>query len=1071
MKKKRFKFFTFNDLQYRLNVLKKMKLISFFLLVGLMQAFAVPSNLLQQSDVTGKVVDNVGVPIPGVSIMIKGTTRGAITNADGIYELTGVNQNDVLIFSFVGMKTVEVAATSAVIDVTMEEEAIDILEVVAIGYGTVRKSDLTGSVGTVTSEELTSVPITTIEQGLQGRLAGVAITQNSSAPGGGISVKIRGNTSILNGSEPLYVIDGFPVTGQSQFNTSSGTGLVKSSSSGGEEEYTVALNPLSTINPSDIESIEVLKDASAAAIYGVRGANGVILITTKRGKKGAPTVSFDMYLGTQSVAKKIDMMNAQEYMGIWNAAENNAGHPDLFTGPAPYDMDWQDEVLRNAFMQNYQLGISGGTDAVQYSISGGYFDQQGIIKGSGFERASLRVNLDIQAGEKLKFGNSLNISRSKNNSAYTEGESRNGTMSVALEMSPILPVYQPNGDYSSNRHMAAYSVPDAQGNLNPVALVNEQSDQAINTRILGTVFGEYSIIDDLKFKVSLGADIESRDRHTYRTSEFVWDNPLARADVSGVQRSSLLNENTLNYDKTFGDHTISALAGFTVQKEKEEYRQIISQGMASDATTSYDLGGGSIPAQVASAYAEFSIVSLIGRINYNYASRYLLTATLRRDGSSKFAKGNEWANFPSVAAAWRINNESFMSNVSFISNLKLRAGYGTVGNQELPSYQSLALLQSANYNFGTGTVVSGFAPYRVAVPNLTWELTSQLNFGLDLSLLGNRVNLTADYYIKKTKDLLLNVILPETSGIREPSVQNLGEMENKGFEFSLDGIIISTADFSWRLGGNFSANKNEVTSLGEENIYGDLSFESSRASFAGGVLSSYITVGQPIGVFEGYETDGLYRTDDEAAAGQEAQPGVEAGMVRYVDVDGSGGPITAADRTELGSPWPDFIYGISTNLQYKNFELRAFFQGQKGGLVYNMMRRFNTSVTRGQNMLAERGDYWTPENTGAKWSKPTTVTPTVGGAGTLGESDWFLEDASYLRMREITLSYNLPQQFLGGIVGGSVYVTGQNLFTITKYTGYNPDTNGRSGSQGSFGYDVSSYPLAKAYILGVKLNF
>jgi TonB-linked SusC/RagA family outer membrane protein len=409
------------------------------------------------------------------------------------------------------------------------------------------------------------------------------------------------------------------------------------------------------------------------------------------------------------------------------------------------------------------------------------------------------------------------------------------------------------------------------------------------------------------------------------------------------------------------------------------------------------------------------------------------------------------------------------NTTNFIDNLKLRAGYGFVGNQELPSYRSLALLQSTNYNLGEGSIVSGLSPLRVAVPNLTWEITNQTNIGLDVSLFESRFNFTVDYYIKKTEDLLLEVSLPETSGILDPSVQNLGEMENIGWEFSTDGVIIDNNDFSWNLGLNLSTNKNEITSLGNSEVFGDLSFIVAQPTFSGSTARSYVRLGEPIGVFWGYKTDGLYRTQAEADAGQAIQSGVIPGMVRYVDVN-EDGVLDDEDRTVLGSPFPDMIYGLSSSLSYKDFEFRFFLQGQKGGSVYNMMRRFNTSVARGQNVLRERGDYWTPQNPDAAWPTPNSNPPLVDGQANLGDSDWYLEDASYLRLREVTLTYNFPENMLGRI-GGAVYVTGQNLFTITDYTGYNPDTNGRSQIKGSFGYDVSSYPMSQTYLIGLKLDF
>ncbi len=1020
-----------------------------------------------QTNVTGKVTGVDGAGLPGTTITIQGTTQGTLTGDGGNYSISVPDGAGNLEVKSYGFKTQIVAINGrSVINVTLEDDTRTLSEVVVVGYGTVLKSDLTGSVSSLTSDQLNSQPITSLEQGLQGKIAGMLVTSNSSAPGGGISVKIRGATSILNGSEPLYVIDGFPVTGQSQFSTSAGRGFDSSTGS----DYTVNQNPLASLNPSDIESIEVLKDASAAAIYGVRGANGVVLITTKRGKQGAPKVSYNGYAGVQSVANRIEMMNAQEYQDIYNTWALAGSQPAVFTGTPANDTDWQDQIFRDALIQNHQLSINGGSNAVQYNLSTSFFNQDGVIKGSDYERYSLRLNLDYNVSKRLKFGNSLNVSRSINNAAETEGETTNGITSIAIRQSPILPVYLPDGSYATHDDLPT-TVPDAQGSLNPVAFINEFSDNNVITRILGNVFGEYLITDDLKFKISVGADAENRDRHVYRTSRFNKTNATNSANVSSVNRLSLLNENTLNYTKAFGNHKLTALAGYTVQKETEEYRLVTAQGFATDITGPYNLGGGSVVPGVDSRYAEFSILSFLGRVNYNYDDRYLITVTGRRDGSSKFAADGKWAFFPSLAGAWKISNEKFMENVDLFSNLKLRIGWGKVGNQELPTYSSLALLQSSPYNFG-GTTVNGFSPFRVPVPNLTWEISTQTNVGLDVSFLEGRLNVTADYYNKVTDDLLLEVQLPETSGILEPSVQNLGSMQNKGWEFAFNGVLVNATDFVWNLGFNISANKNLVTSLGDPAVVGegDQSYLLPRPTFAGETPYSYVTVGEPLGVFYGYKTDGLYRSQAEVDAAEGLRgPNLYPGAVRFVDIDGDGA-ITPDDRTVLGSPFPDFIYGFNTSLNYKALELRVFFQGQKGGMVYNTMRGFNTSVGRGQNLLRERMDSWTTENPDAVYPVLIANAPALEGTANIGNSDFYLEDASYLRMREVTLTCSLPKNFLG-VVNGAVYVTGQNLITLTDYTGYNPDTNGRANVRGSFGWDVSPYPLAKTVLVGIKLNF
>lgn len=1027
-----------------------------------------------QNTISGKVVGEDGEGLPGATILAEGTSSGTVTDMDGKYSLEIPANSSTLVISYIGYETQNISIDGrSVIDIAMKIDAETLGEVIVVGYGTQRKSDLTGSVGQLSAEKLNSQPITTMEQGLQGRVAGVKITSNSGAPGGGMSVQIRGVTSILNGSEPLYVIDGFPVSGQSQFSTNSGRG----SNDDGSANYTVPQNPLAAINPADIQSIEILKDASAAAIYGVRGANGVVLITTKRGQTGAPKVSYNGYRGVQSVSKKVDMMNAQQYQDIYN--ENAANSivdgvstpaPVVFTEAPEHDTDWQDQIFREAIIQNHQVSVNGGTEAVQYMASGSYFDQEGIIKGSNFTRYALRLNLDIKANDKLKFGTSTNISRVNNDAVETEGEVGGSVTQNALGMAPILPVYNPDGTYTSHDQLPG-NVPEAEGDRNPIANINEFSDVSLTNRILSTVFAEYTIIPDLKFRVSLGTDIENRSRRIYTTVDKVTSNSTNRAVVSNVDRISYLNENTLNYNKQFGDHRISLLGGFTAQREIEEYGSITARDFATDITTSYNIGGGSEVPSVESSYGEFSIASFLARANYNFMDKYLITATVRRDGSSKFAEGNKWATFPSIGAAWNISNEAFASSATDIfNNMKVRIGWGQTGNQELAAYRSLALLKSTPYNWG-GSNVNGFSPNRISVDGLTWEITTMTNIGVDLSAFKSRVNLTFDYYIKQTEDLLLEVQLPNTSGITEPSVQNIGEMENKGFELTMDAVLVETPDLSWDFGFNFTKNSNEITSLGSAAEIGegaDPSYFLPRTTFSGSAPVGWVTVGQPIGVFYGYKTDGLYRS--EAEASQSLKENTLPGDLRYVDVDGNG-EIDADDRTVIGSPHPDFIYGFNTSVKYKDFSLRFFFQGQSGGVVWNGMRRFSNGISRGSNVLAERADYWTPENPDAVWPTPRqNRSPARGGGGDMGESDFFLEDASYLRMREVTLTYNFPDEFLGKLAG-SVYVTGQNLLTVTGYKGYNPDTNARANVRGSFGYDISSYPLAKTWLLGVKLNF
>lgn len=965
--------------------------------------------------VTGSVVDENGEPLPGATITVENAAAGTVSDIDGNFSIE-VDEGAVLVVSFIGYRTKRITVTNqSQIEIAMELDDTALEEVVVVGYGTVKKSDLTGSVSQVKSKEINAFPTTNVMQAISGRAAGVQVIQNNGAPGAGISVRIRGTNSIQGGNEPLYVIDGFPYSG----------------------------NP-TNLNNFDIESIEVLKDASATAIYGSRGANGVVLITTKQGKEGSSRVDLETSYSIQSIRKKLDLMNGTEYAGLQNIQAMNDNIPLYFTEQEVagfgQGFDWQDLIFQTAPILSTSLNVSGGNSKTKYSIAGSFFGQEGIIKGSDYDRYSIRSNINHAISDKIDliFNNTLTHLKTERRDSGG-GQRGNSMIGAAISAAPISQPYNDDGTYNVLGNEYPFIAPDI---INPLNHINEQMNEIKANVILTNLAFVYRPIPELTLKISGG--IENRDDRTdaYTTRNFF--NSPGNASISTSQFKSLLSENTLSYDKTFADrHHLNALAGFTYQDFTTTYLSGGGVGFLSDAFGTHSLGASENPGVPSSGYAQSVLLSYLGRLNYSYDDRYLLTFSFRSDGSSRYSPGNKWGYFPSGAFAWRLSEEPFISSSSLISDLKLRTSWGLTGSQAISPYATLNQLNPGNTIF-ENRLFNTFAPSTVLPGDLKWETTEQIDVGVDLGFLEDRILFNADYYVKNTRDLLNTVRLPSSLGFTT-TIQNVGRVQNKGVELSVDAKVL-TREFKWDLFGNIAFNRNKVISLHNgEDILG---------AFVGVlVVGDNVTIlreDRPIGQFWGYVEDGYD----------------ENGNIKYVDQD-ENGSINDADKTYIGDPNPDFIYGLNSTMTYQDFEFSFFLQGSYGNDIFNVSSIPSTlDFGQGMNMPKEVFyDHWTPENTDAKY-------PRISRNTSVRVSDRFVEDGSYLRFRNIQLAYNFPFEKLvnKSLNSAQIYISAQNFITLTKYSWWDPEVNSR-GAGTQLGIDHYSYPIPKSLTLGVRLGF
>ena len=963
--------------------------------------------------------------LPGASVSLKGTRIGTTTDSKGKFSINA-KANSTLVFSFVGYKTIEIAiGGKSIINASLptSDNALD--EVVVVGYGTSLKKDLSGSVASVSAEEIKSMPITSFEQGMQGRVAGVQVMQGNSAPGGAPQVRIRGANTVLGGNEPLYVIDGVPVyNSELENNSNLNVGTQPS-------------NALASINPNDIVSMEILKDASATAIYGARGANGVVIITTKRGKSGdRGKITFEAYHGIQEISNKLDLMNSQDYIKILNERTTNFGGAPLISNPSSYssNTDWQDFFFRKAAMSNYSLNFSGGSDKNQYSVSGNWFTQDGVIQQTDFNRGSIRVNLDNRLNDKFKVTTSVTASRSINN------RSLNWALMNALQLTPLLSPYDQNGNFVNLTSTANF------GGENPIETLYKTSDKLIVDRFLGNVLGEYTIANGFTYSVRLAMDNLNQHNDIYvKKGSFIYPSP--GATVKENKGTNYVIEHLLSFKKAFGqNHRLNATAGYTWQENNNIFFQQSGSGFQFDDFGTYNLGAASITNSNQSYKNVSTLLSYLGRVNYIFNDKYIFTLTGRADGSSRFGDNNKWGFFPSGALAWRVSNENFMKPIRFINDLKLRTSYGMTGNQEIGLYNSISRFSAVQGVMGNPLVAYvGYVPTSLANPNLKWEINKQFDFGLDLAVLNNKFTLTADYYQKRTDDLLANLPIPGSSGFSSILI-NSGSIENKGVELAINASVIEKNNLKWNIGGNISKNETQVLKLAV----------ATKQFFTANIPSpldrpvNIIREGEVLSAFWGYKEDGLN----------------EKGDIKYKDINGDG-KVDGNDQTILGSPFPNLIYGFNSNLSYKGLNLIIFFQGVSGVKVFNSNDfMIANSMTRISNQLEEVNDRWTVANPNpnAKYPRASTTQMLV--------SDRFVQDADYLRLKNILLSYDLPVDKFGlkWMEGAKIYVSAQNILTFTQYHGYDPEVSQTGSNSLIKGLDRGSYPANKTFTVGLNLS-
>ena len=980
--------------------------------------------------ITGVVRDQKGEPIIGANVFEKGTTNGTVTDIDGKYSLE-VSMGSLLQISYIGYDSKEIkVGNSDVVNILLTEDTETLDEVVVIGYGTVKKSDLTGAVGSVQMKDVSQVGITSADRALQGQIAGVQVNARTGQPGESMMIRVRGSNSLAGGNEPLYVIDGMPVEKMN-----------------------------SDINPEDILSMEVLKDASSTAIYGSRGANGVVLITTKRGSTGEATVDYNGYIGISMLRKKLDLLEKDDYIAMVNEVSQNDGNGIVITPDQAAllpNNDWQDLVYQTALTHSHQVSVSGGTDKTKLYSSLNYMNQEGIIKGSNYNRFAIRVNGDQKLAENLSLSASVAYSYGTQNSANSNADGGGAIAYTAMVMPPTSEVKDADGNYTT-------FTGTPWGGTNPVGMSELYKNQVVNSRLLANMALNYEMLEELTFRVNAGAEV-----NTASTDRYIPIGLSAGGKLDGdalKTKSSyytIINENILTYDKKFNrNHALNLMGGITFQTYQYDELQGSGTGFLRDVYETNNLGAASNPGVPASGFNDYRMVSFLGRVNYNLMERYLFTATARYDGSSKFSKNHKFAFFPSAALAWRISEEDFMKDVDWLSNFKLRTSVGQTGNQSINPYQTFAQLGTSSPIFGNGKDV-GFVLSSMANDDLKWETTTQTDLGIDLGFFNNRLNISFDYYWKQTCDLLYNATLPPSSGYTS-MLRNLGRIDNKGFEIAINTVNMK-GKVNWTTNLNITSNKSIVKDLGTD-VYGN-KIQQIDAPVSGGNWFPLFVGKAPFQLY-GYEIEGIYQTDEEARLNGEATK--KAGDYRYKDTDGKAG-ITTGDKTIIANTQPKFTFGLTNVINWNNFEFSFLVIGSVGGDIVN---EFNKSITNIGGTWNIRKDvwenHWTPENPNAKYARASASTKDYLAFG--DPNSLWVENGSYLRFKDIKLAYTLPTQLFSGPrkPNISVYVSGQNLITITSYSHYDPEASWTSSAVN--GWDRGVYPSAKSFTLGLQVKF
>ncbi|MCG8319003.1 MAG: TonB-dependent receptor [Cytophagales bacterium] len=1007
----------------------------------------------QEKIIKGRVTDENGEPLPGATVAVKETTIGTVTDADGNYTLSSPDDAETLIVSFIGYVSEEIPLNGrSVIDVILYPDITSLQEIIVVGYGTQKKTDITGSITVVDTDEMNKQIDQNVQSLLQGRVAGLVINPSSGAPGAGVSVNIRGSSSANAGSGPLYVIDGVQVGGGSR-NSVGGT----------DQAINPTSSPLSLLNPQDIESIQVLKDASATAIYGARGANGVIIITTKKGKYSQKNqVNVSSYVGVQNLHAKMDLMNGRQHAEYLNDFLTATGNTPAFTeseiAALGEGTDWQNEITRRgteALIQNHQLSLSGGNDRTTYYLSGSFFDQKGIVLNTGITRYTFRSNIEFDITDRLKLTTAMTFSSTDNQTGSDNSGSNNVRSAIqkGYATSPTIDVVDSDGEFI--RDWVNSDKPE-----NPVEALEDLDSKFITENFLGNFGLEWNILEGLNLQASVGVDISNSNGEFYypSVSTFLGGLTSGRGDLTQNKFNSIINEYTLSYSRIFGDHSLNVLVGSSIQKSKTVTARTTALGFPNDIFRLNAIRQAAGGTTSFSNLSEKSLAGFLGRVNYDYKGLYLLTASIRRDGASVFGPNRKWGTFGSFSAGWRLSNESFMENVTFVDDLKLRIGYGETGNQEIAPYQSFAAVGGGGQYIIDGVVYTGTRPIRLANDDLGWELTKMTNFGLDFGFFENRLYGAMDYFDKTTEDQLLAVELDATNGVESRKLFNTGSITNKGLELLIGGTPVKNQNFTWNTELNVTIINNEVKSngAGASRFYGNFSPAIT------GATAKIDSVGLPFGTFYGYQVEGVWNNQseiDQAGAAGFDTTGISPGDIRILDANGDLS-ISADDRLILGDPYADFLFGFNNVFSYKGFSLTIFLRGAQGFEVINgaSAEIFNPAdgTTNKHRDLLNR---WTPDNTESN-------IPRAGARGVVSDAplSTYVEDGSFVKIQNVQLSYefrNLPKW----LYNATVYLSGQNLATFTDYSGVDPSLISADG------VDRGAYPTATTYMLGVNLGF
>lgn len=1008
--------------------------------------------------ISGTIVDEKGETIIGASVAVQGTTLGTITNADGEYSLANVPENSQITISFIGYQSISLPANAKALGKIVMKEDNELLdEVVVVGYGTQSKARVTGSIASIKKEQIKDMPVTSFEQAIAGQMPGVQVMQQSGTPGSGSSIKVRGASSITAGTNPLIVIDGFPMT---------------------------TSNTATLLNPEDIESIEVLKDASSAAIYGSRGANGVIVVTTKKGKEGKTNINAKVYFGIQKVSHKIEMMDAYEYANFMATARNNywvdlnpgvnkptddnsarvkkARIPDYIASylngeTGLINTDWQDEIFQTAAMQQYDISVSGGNQKLSHYTSASFVSQDGIIKDSGFQRFSARSNIQAVINKRVTFDLSLAPSYSKTRQISEKNHKQDGLVLLTTIANPAARAYNEDGSIMYGNQIELGNAWGTSVIESPLAIAKSIKDNLHQFRMIGNANISVNILEGLNFKTHFGMEYSNQREDYFRPSYLGNYNTKAPTQATGkywnAQTTNWINENTLNYKKDFGKHHFDILLGLSEQKQNYLVASMGAANYPNDNVTTLNAG---IVNDGTTTESVWTLLSYFGRINYFFQNKYLLNFSIRWDGSSRFGKNNKYGCFPAVSLGWRVKEENWLKDVDALSDLKLRVSYGKTGNFQINDYGSYSLLQANNYILN-GALVNGLAPATSPNPNISWEKTDQWNAGFDIAFFSSQLSFSADFYHSVTDGLLLDVPVPAASGFTS-SLQNIGKLQNRGLELSLKGDF-DFSGFKWAPAFNFSLNRNEVKGLGpnQEQI----------------IDGNHITmIGESIGNFYGYKVLGVYKSQEDLDKYPHLNT-AKIGTYIYEDISGPNGmpdgEITDADRTILGNYNPDYTIGLFNSFSYKNFDLSFMIQCVQGFEIFNSAKTFLLNGEGWGNGAKDLyKNFFSESNPNGKYARPSVAT-----ADKLYEkSSYMVEDGSFIRFNNITLGYNFPKTSIAkvGLKGLRVYVTAQNPFTITKYSGYNPEVSTNSNAL-TPGIDYGAYPTNKSLAFGLNINF